>query len=491
MRNSVSNHVEAIHTPASQLWVSHIKDNFRPILNPQQLTSLLEYVNANSLSQPTLKGKKRQGSPSPPAHHRRAKRKKTSAGSVSRDEEEPDRLDYGDPPAEYPHLFCDVVYAEPGAEAVPVFQHIAEIQYSTANEDELLDRWEVDGQRLMELIDGFSESPIQHTVDLGDLVFAIYQGRLVGISVALRKLNLENGWLFLLPSLPHSIDLEGQGLLSPTSQDLLMACHVLRAARKATIGARLKMVVLPHESCDSDKLPFQLHVEFNVSLLVPAIFEPPLPKTTKQRALEIEDARRCLLQILYGSTLPLSDSLNESTNISYLYSVLRPAPSLPSQLAEDAMQPDALRPTLLPFQRRSVAWLLDREGKAVTPEGLIVPKEIHNEFSFWDEITEGNHTWYYNRLSGTLSPSAPEEAVALGGILAEELGLGKTLETIALIMLNPSPLERNPNVKRWDPEARLDVRAIKVILSSMSVNGSDVSIVHSYCNTSGIGLTVV
>ncbi|KAG6880635.1 hypothetical protein C0992_003235, partial [Termitomyces sp. T32_za158] len=69
--------------------------------------------------------------------------------------------------------------------------------------------------------------------------------------------------------------------------------------------------------------------------------------------------------------------------------------------------------------------------------------------------------WYLNRLSGALSDSFPEICPALGGILAEEPGLGKTLESISLILLNPAPPERNPTMTKWDPEARLEVKAIK------------------------------
>lgn len=43
----------------------------------------------------------------------------------------------------------------------------------------------------------------------------------------------------------------------------------------------------------------------------------------------------------------------------------------------------------------------------------------------------------------------------------EEPGLGKTLECIALILLNPG-IGRNPTVVRWDPEAKVEVKQIKV-----------------------------
>jgi E3 ubiquitin-protein ligase SHPRH len=52
--------------------------------------------------------------------------------------------------------------------------------------------------------------------------------------------------------------------------------------------------------------------------------------------------------------------------------------------------------------------------------------------------------------------------LGLGGILAEEPGLGKTLETIGLIMLNPAPKDRNPSVTYWDEASQLEIKKIKV-----------------------------
>ena len=73
----------------------------------------------------------------------------------------------------------------------------------------------------------------------------------------------------------------------------------------------------------------------------------------------------------------------------------------------------------------------NREGKTVRIEdGEIVPKVAHEDFTLWDKVEEGNYTWYLYRWSGLLSPTLPEMPPVLGGMLAEETGLGKTLETI-------------------------------------------------------------
>ncbi|KAF9039897.1 SNF2 family N-terminal domain-containing protein [Panaeolus papilionaceus] len=109
--------------------------------------------------------------------------------------------------------------------------------------------------------------------------------------------------------------------------------------------------------------------------------------------------------------------------------------------------------------------MLSREGVTLTEDGQLVQNPDYAGFSFWTEIEERNQKWYLHRLTEAFvdePPSTPNRA--LGGILAEEPGLGKTLETIALILLNPAPPEWNPSVSRWDAESRLDIKAVKTSL---------------------------
>lgn len=156
-------------------------------------------------------------------------------------------------------------------------------------------------------------------------------------------------------------------------------------------------------------------------------------------------------------------AVNDEVTISKLYSTLGSAPPLPSERANKALQPASLVPTLLPFQRRSVGWMLEKEGMVINEEGSIIPQKLSDNFSFWRKIKQGDHTWYLHRLSGELSANPPDIIpVPFGGILAEEPGLGKTVETIALILLNPAPPEYNPTMTRWDPQASLEVKAVKV-----------------------------
>ena len=117
--------------------------------------------------------------------------------------------------------------------------------------------------------------------------------------------------------------------------------------------------------------------------------------------------------------------------------------------------------------------MMDREGKTVTANGDIIPVSDIDVASrplplFWDAFPISTEdTWYVNRLRGIVSPKRPSgedddvDEEALGGIVAEEPGLGKTLECISTVIMNPAP-DRSPVNKRWDTEAQIDVREIKV-----------------------------
>jgi E3 ubiquitin-protein ligase SHPRH len=241
---------------------------------------------------------------------------------------------------------------------------------------------------------------------------------------------------------------------------ILRSCHELQQVSKLEIEGNMRVVFLPEGFYDVGELPFEIQFEAVVSFCLPKLFAPLPRRTVKKRVAFIDECLSHLYQFLYGRLPEQADPLN--IDIPYFYSILTPALSIQSRKAQDAMQPEALIPDLLPFQRRSLAWLLGREGKEVTAQGEILSKTNHAEYSFWDHIEEGNHTFYYNRLSQMLHLEKPDIEGTYGGILAEEPGLGKTVEMISLILLNPAPPDRNPSMERWDPESQLNVKAVKV-----------------------------
>ncbi|OQD66724.1 hypothetical protein PENPOL_c004G04181 [Penicillium polonicum] len=115
-----------------------------------------------------------------------------------------------------------------------------------------------------------------------------------------------------------------------------------------------------------------------------------------------------------------------------------------------------LKCKLFPFQRRAVRWLLQREGREVGPNGEIMPIEElpKNDLpaSFSSREDADGRTYYFSHLFMILTTelSGWHDAAdnLKGGILAEEMGLGKTVEVIALIGLNKresKPIKADPD----------------------------------------------
>jgi E3 ubiquitin-protein ligase SHPRH len=95
--------------------------------------------------------------------------------------------------------------------------------------------------------------------------------------------------------------------------------------------------------------------------------------------------------------------------------------------------------TLLPFQERTVDWLLRREGVAFSASGILEPfVESSPPASFRQTQDATGTRCHVSQLRGTIVANLDAAKgntlqTLRGGILAEEMGLGKTVELIALI----------------------------------------------------------
>ncbi|KAI1284539.1 SNF2 family N-terminal domain-containing protein [Xylaria sp. FL0933] len=126
-----------------------------------------------------------------------------------------------------------------------------------------------------------------------------------------------------------------------------------------------------------------------------------------------------------------------------------------------------LETTLYPFQRRAVQWLLMKEGvmcDGTDPDGNLQlaeypqPPASNIPFSF-RSLNDANGQQYYvsdlyHIVTRDIAPFQETENSLRGGILAEEMGLGKTVEIISLILTHG----RGPH-----PVTKIDTHTNKVV----------------------------
>lgn len=287
--------------------------------------------------------------------------------------------------------------------------------------------------------------------------------------VASRRLNpLPLSSLLVLPSLIGDVRDADYDFNIPALRDILASAYKMQQNKRARLSGPLYIVV-PKQSLlhkESHSFPISLRVEITISLLETSIFESL--SLHRKKDIELEEAQRRVLTYAFGAGRPMPEDYSGTTDIPFFLSCLHPAASLPSDEGYKSAQPEELLPRLLPFQRRSVNWLLSREGRCITPEGRIEDSlAISRTPLFWDEVCpDEGKKWYFNRITGQLLNEEPPSDDFLGGILAEEPGLGKTLESIALVLLNPR-IDRNPSISRWDPVGVIHVKEVKVRHNSL------------------------
>ena len=262
---------------------------------------------------------------------------------------------------------------------------------------------------------------------------------------------------FLTLDVDHPFGRHGSGGHPQTN--LIGAAYILGANHGVdlTFSVRLRPTMDPDHSPEN-ALPLKISIDVEGSLHFPQIAHPP--KNIYRR--NYYDAWNALIKQLFPPPITHPPNYRGETDITFLYSILEPAPALPSAVSPTHIQPNDLLPSLLPFQRRSVLWMLHRERKTLDRKGQVVSFTPDHLPLFWEAFQIGGRTVYLNRVKEILSLTPPPPDVEYpGGSLNEAPGLGKTVECLALILLNPD-VRRNPAVKRWDPNAEVHVREVHV-----------------------------
>jgi len=256
---------------------------------------------------------------------------------------------------------------------------------------------------------------------------------------------------------------------SPLNESILLQFHCpeLLSENGTKIGHQSSFLILlqsiqhlrnrDHIKCvgtlsfisDSNKFVLYVPIYLSPSCLKESI---ELAGSSKTRNLSLWTSN--LLNILYPIQ-PVSAQISDEI---LLFQTLKPEEHVFTD--SPALQPDGLTAILLPFQRRAVAWMMKMEHADSMKREL--EKQMDTIPLLWQRLNvdKNQNDLFINRTTGAICTNSKElvnynnEREVLGGILAEEMGLGKTLEILSLILLNPAPTSFKDG-SQLDPHLKL------------------------------------
>ncbi|KAI1180642.1 SNF2 family N-terminal domain-containing protein [Nemania sp. FL0916] len=214
-----------------------------------------------------------------------------------------------------------------------------------------------------------------------------------------------------------------------------MAYSSHRTSSDPRVLGRIRVYLLPHDINRSAQSPRGELTKLVVSLLRQLEYSP--------ECWQGKDVYQPRPQLALDSETAISNQLDSS-----LLSLFNQVPS-PSPHPETVLDPDlrwamqcllesqiaGLKTTLYPYQGRSAASMLQRE---LEPGRVIDPR-------LRSVSDQADRTWYCDDVSGLVLRDPRFYDGARGGILAEEMGTGKTLICLALILSTKSEPSRAPD----------------------------------------------
>ncbi|KPM41645.1 hypothetical protein AK830_g4886 [Neonectria ditissima] len=202
------------------------------------------------------------------------------------------------------------------------------------------------------------------------------------------------------------------------------------------LWSKVDVVIEKRERFAEVKLFFELHWN-----------ETPTPAHSQRT-----NAERVQGQRLIDSVFPASHSTSRSEWGQSTWSPMDfyDAAFVPAKddKAASSIEIPALQATLFPFQKRTLQWLLRREGVQWSEaKQEIEPYETNESDAGVDVFRKVKDVFgqdfylsdIFQAVTRDVASFRRADMAVRGGILAEEMGLGKTLEILGLILLHPRP----------------------------------------------------